>query len=508
MLDPAGRPTCSRSRAPPRRRARDPARHARPRRRRVGGPGARARRGRGRVRGRARPSSRATRSCSPSVGLCCRRSARWRTRSARWALPVPADALDADAGGGAVAPDAERRRLHVRRRAPPSRQRALGRVARGRARRARARARRDGIGQVDAAAVCGGLLRRRGRRPSIDGAPLDAARARAARRARLPEPRIAVVRRDRARRRGVRPAQPRRSPESARARRAAALAAVGLPPTTFGERSPFTLSGGEARRAAIAGVLAMRPRYLLLDEPTAGLDAARSRTRCATIVRASARAPASSWSRTTPRSSSARPTASSCSRAAGRPSRARRASCVADPSPVRSAPGCTPRTCCACSCSRGSAALRSAAHARSRAKPRALLLARRGVALMSIPVPFGQYVPVDSPVHRLEPRAKIGLVAGVHVMLFPVDGFAGSASRPSPSGRRSSLSRVPLRLALRGVRAVSFLLALHGARARAALAAGDGARPHRPARHRRRRAADGPLLRRCGSCCWCSARRC
>jgi energy-coupling factor transport system ATP-binding protein len=52
-----------------------------------------------------------------------------------------------------------------------------------------------------------------------------------------------------------------------------ALAAVGLAPEVFAERSPFSLSGGEARRAAIAGVLAMEPNYLLADEPTAGLDA-------------------------------------------------------------------------------------------------------------------------------------------------------------------------------------------------------------------------------------------
>lgn len=62
-----------------------------------------------------------------------------------------------------------------------------------------------------------------------------------------------------------------RIPDAERAAREA-LASVALPEAEFGARSPFTLSGGEARRAAVAGVLAMRPAYLLLDEPTAGLD--------------------------------------------------------------------------------------------------------------------------------------------------------------------------------------------------------------------------------------------
>ena len=51
-----------------------------------------------------------------------------------------------------------------------------------------------------------------------------------------------------------------------------ALRLVGLNPAEFSEKSPFELSGGEKRRAALAGILAMRPKYLVLDEPMAGLD--------------------------------------------------------------------------------------------------------------------------------------------------------------------------------------------------------------------------------------------
>ena len=62
------------------------------------------------------------------------------------------------------------------------------------------------------------------------------------------------------------------SGEEIKQRVRAAMAQVGLDFEEMQGRSPFELSGGQMRRVALAGVLAMQPRVLVLDEPTAGLD--------------------------------------------------------------------------------------------------------------------------------------------------------------------------------------------------------------------------------------------
>lgn len=64
-----------------------------------------------------------------------------------------------------------------------------------------------------------------------------------------------------------------------------ALDMVGLYPDAIRDVSPFALSGGEKRRVALASILAVKPRVLALDEPTAGVDAAGRRRICQTLKR-------------------------------------------------------------------------------------------------------------------------------------------------------------------------------------------------------------------------------
>ncbi|MGM9581872.1 MAG: energy-coupling factor transporter ATPase [Anaerovibrio sp.] len=62
------------------------------------------------------------------------------------------------------------------------------------------------------------------------------------------------------------------TPEEVKERVRFAMDFVQLDYEEYSQRSPFQLSGGQMRRVAIAGVVALRPKYLVLDEPTAGLD--------------------------------------------------------------------------------------------------------------------------------------------------------------------------------------------------------------------------------------------
>ena len=62
------------------------------------------------------------------------------------------------------------------------------------------------------------------------------------------------------------------APEEASLRAERTLQLFGLPPLKFTDRSPFSLSGGERKKLALASIFALEPEFLLLDEPVSGLD--------------------------------------------------------------------------------------------------------------------------------------------------------------------------------------------------------------------------------------------
>lgn len=146
-----------------------------------------------------------------------------------------------------------------------------------------------GSGKSTLVQLLGGLIRPHGGRVLIDGRDLWAGR-RDRRRLRLsvglvfqyPEQQLfeETVRADLA----FGPRNLGLHRDEVRRRVRAALDRVGLPAAVL-DRSPFALSGGQKRRVAIAGVLAMEPRMLVLDEPTAGLDP-RGRQEILDFVRA------------------------------------------------------------------------------------------------------------------------------------------------------------------------------------------------------------------------------
>jgi energy-coupling factor transport system permease protein len=78
---------------------------------------------------------------------------------------------------------------------------------------------------------------------------------------------------------------------------------------------------------------------------------------------------------------------------------------------------------------------------------------------MSVPVPFGQFVPRDSAVHRLDPRVKLALTTLFTVVVFAGRGWSGLAVCAIAVVLVLGLSRVPVRLAARGLVPIAWLLA-------------------------------------------------
>ncbi|MGB4593809.1 MAG: energy-coupling factor transporter transmembrane component T [Coriobacteriia bacterium] len=79
---------------------------------------------------------------------------------------------------------------------------------------------------------------------------------------------------------------------------------------------------------------------------------------------------------------------------------------------------------------------------------------------MRVPVAFGQYVPVESPIHALDAKTKMGLVAAFTAALFVVEGFAGLFAVGALVAVAVAVSRVPWRIAFRGVKAVALILVI------------------------------------------------
>ena len=73
---------------------------------------------------------------------------------------------------------------------------------------------------------------------------------------------------------------------------------------------------------------------------------------------------------------------------------------------------------------------------------------------------IGQYVPADSPVHRLDAAAKIGVVAAFTIALFLMHGFGGLALLAAAVAAAIGAARVPVRAVARGLKAVAFIMVL------------------------------------------------
>ena len=214
-------------------------------------------------------------------------------------------------------------------------------------------------------------------------------------------------------------------------------------------RSPFALSGGEKRRVAIAGVLAMGPEVLVLDEPTAGLDPA-SREELLDLIRNLREAGVSVVLVSHDLDEVAEVADRVCAlhegrvRAVGTPAEVFYSDPAQAPATVRVA----------------SLAQRVEAGNRRARTFRRDARRFKGPAGGREMTSLGQFYPVASPVHSLDPRAKIVATAALAVGLFLIDSTTGLLFVAAALVALVAASRIPVRTFLRLLRPVLFIVAL------------------------------------------------
>ena len=242
-----------------------------------------------------------------------------------------------------------------------------------------------------------------------------------------------------------------------------ALELTGLPYDEFAGRSPFDLSGGQKRRAAIAGILAMRPEILILDEPTAGLDPETHREILDMICRIRETTGATVLLVTHNMDDAAR----LCDRILVMDQG--RLIMEGTPGKVFSQADMLKKI---------GLGLPSGAEFAWQLKQHGIdigdgiLFPGRRCGCCRIPVPseaaggkqmlrditLGQYYQKDSVIHRLDPRTKILAVILYIILLFFIRDFGGYAVAAVFVGGTIAASGVPLRFILRGMKPIALIL--------------------------------------------------